>query len=840
MPHRVLILAFLVVPAIILADPGAVSARGRADSAGTAARAAGRPRIGLVLSGGGGRGLAQIGVLRSLEKNRVPVDLIVGTSFGSVVGGLYASGYSAAEIESIAVRTNWTELLSFSEETKRTDLFVNQRDAHRAGYLEIRFDGLEPILPSAMSGGQRLSNYFSTLTLRAPYHPGPSFDRLKVPFRAVATDLVSGRRQVIDSGSLAEAMRASVTVPLLYAPLERDSLTLVDGGLVSNIPVDVAKSLGCDAIIAVNTTSSMRSREQLGAPWEVADQLMTIMMQSQNAAQLALADVVISPETGERIVSDFSGVDSLIAAGERAADARLPAILALMSRAGEGGRGTGGPAARAPAAGEGTDGLPPLGGLRPSSIRFRGNAFIPDAVVDSVLAAGADVRDAAERVEELLRLYRRRGFSLARVTPAAYDSGGALEVAVDEGRIGKIRYEGNLQTRDYIIRREMPLDVGDVFTMAKAEEGLRNIRSTGLFDYVLLDIRYEDGDPVVVLRVKERSSELVRIGFRTDETYGFVGAVTLRDANFRGAWEDVSLTARYGERYRMLTGEYIVNRIFHSYLTLELRGYLKTRDVRVYADDPSAPEGRFDRLETGSYRETKNGIGLAFGSHFERFGDVSAELRAERHRVSVLSGSADDPAGYDFVSIRLRSVADTKDRFLFPTGGVYLALSYESASRRFGSDVGFIKVGVAYESYSTIIAGHTLHPRVSFGLADRTLPLAEQFSLGGMNSFFGIHENDARGRQMLAAGLEYRWRLPFRLLFDSYLRARYDVGMISADPEEIKLSRFRQGVGSELSLDTPLGEVSAGVGVSFSAPGDAGSGVKRGPVLFYFTIGPEF
>ena len=795
-----------------------------------------RPRVGLVLSGGGGRGLSQVGVLRSLEKHRVSVDLIVGTSFGSVVGGLAASGYTAAEIESIAVRTDWEDLLSFSEETKRTDLFVSQRDAHRVGYLELRLDGLEPILPSSISGGQRLSNYFSSLALHAPYHPGPSFDDLKIPFRAVATDLVSGRRVVIGAGSLAEAMRASVTVPLLYAPLERDSLFLVDGGLVSNIPVDVADSLGCDVVIAVNTTSSMRGRAQMEAPWEVADQIMSIMAQSQNARQLSLADVVIAPQTGDRIVSDFSGIDSLIAEGERAADERMPAILALTGPADSAAHSAGEPAG-------GTDGaLSGAAGRHPASIEFSGNAFVPDSDVAAALNELPGERTADERIENLLRLYRRRGYSLASTSVASFDSSsGILRLAIDEGRIARIRYEGNVQTKDYIIRREFPLEVGDIFTTARAERGLTNIKSTGLFEYVLIDLREEPEGPTVVLRVKERSSEIGQIGFRADETYGFVAAVSIRDANFRGAWEDLGITARYGERYGLLLGEYVVNRIFHTYFTLGLRGYLKAREVDAYGDDSTAAEGRFDRVEIGTYREHKNGVTLSFGSHFERFGDVSAELRAERHKIASVSGGGYDPGSYNFVSLRVRSVADTKDRFLFPTSGIYLALSYESASEPLGSDVGFIKLAATYESYSEIFDGHTLHPRASFGYADQTLPLAEQFSLGGMNTFFGIHENDARGRQMLAGGLEYRWKLPFRLIFDTYLRARYDLGMISSDPQEIKLSRFRQGIGGELSLDTPLGEVSAGLGVSFSAPGEEeGAPVKTGPVLFYFTIGPEF
>ncbi|MBI3193688.1 MAG: patatin-like phospholipase family protein [Ignavibacteriae bacterium] len=285
------------------------------------------PKVGLVLSGGGARGLAQIGVLRALEKHNIPIDFIVGNSMGSVIGGLYASGYSTAELESIATYTNWDEVLSFTEGTKRTELFIGQKRADDIGFLTIRFDGLQPIIPSSVSSGQRLINYFMNLTLQSLYHPDSTFDDLKIPFRAVAVDLIKGKRTIIDRGSLAEAMRSSITVPLLYTPLERDSMALVDGGLISNIPVDVAVSTGCDIIIAVNSTSGLRRADQMTAPWEVADQIMTIIMQQPNERQLQCADVVIVPETGERLVDDFSGIDSLIIAGEQATTQYLNKII---------------------------------------------------------------------------------------------------------------------------------------------------------------------------------------------------------------------------------------------------------------------------------------------------------------------------------------------------------------------------------------------------------------------------------------------------------------------------------------------------------------------------------
>jgi len=186
-----------------------------------------RPRVALVLSGGGARGAAQIGVLRAFERHHIPIDFISATSMGAIIGGLYVSGYSVAEIESITVHTDWNEVLSLSDETRRRDLFLDQKVARDRTFLAVRFQGLTPIIPSAVASGQRLTDWLNNEILQALYHPHPDFDHLKIPFRAIATDLISGRRVVIGDGSLAEAIRASATTPLLFDPIERDEKYLL-------------------------------------------------------------------------------------------------------------------------------------------------------------------------------------------------------------------------------------------------------------------------------------------------------------------------------------------------------------------------------------------------------------------------------------------------------------------------------------------------------------------------------------------------------------------------------------------------------------------------------------
>jgi outer membrane protein assembly factor BamA len=191
-----------------------------------------------------------------------------------------------------------------------------------------------------------------------------------------------------------------------------------------------------------------------------------------------------------------------------------------------------------------------------------------------------------------------------------------------------------------------PVRGGDVFNIDAASRAMVNIKSTGLFDYVLLDVRYTDDRPAVIIKVKEKSSELLRLGMHIDNEYAFVGGISIGDENFRGAWEDFSIFGRYGYRRRSAVLSYTVNRLFHSYLTFNTRGYYRSRDVITYFDDPELGPERWERLEEGRYRENKYGWSFTFGSHFERFGDISAELRIENHQISALSGSGYVPERY--------------------------------------------------------------------------------------------------------------------------------------------------------------------------------------------------
>ena len=854
-----------------------------------------RPHIALVLSGGGARGIAQIGVLRALERHGIPVDFIAATSLGAIVGGLYASGYTPDELEQMVRTTDWDDVLSFSDETVRRDRFIDQKLADDRSFLAVRFQGLEPVIPPAISSGQRLTNYLSTKTLQALYHPNPSFDDLKVRFRAVTTDLISGRQVVLKEGSLAEALRASATVPLLFTPVEKDSMQLIDGGLVTNIPVDVARREGYEIVIAVNSTSTLRTTDELNAPWQTADQIMGIMMQSSNEVQLKEADVVITPQVGNHLSSDFTGLDSLILQGELAGELAIKDIVKLIEQKQAGMTGDDSFAIANPeieVRGEGISdslrmnllqsghGTVTAGEVRRRlraiysggdfkdvyaevhtdsqrcrlvytlvqnpilrTVSFSGcNIIAASALEDefaSLLGKPVNHNSAEDALENIVREYRARGYSLARIKSTTFDEPtGYLRVVMDEGIIRKLTVEGLARTEEGFVLREFPLEEGDVFEIEAANRGVRNINSTKLFDYVYLEVSYVLQQPVLTIRLKERPTQLMRFGLRVDNERNLQAYGDFRDENFKGTGTEWGLTMNGGGRNAEFLLEYKAHRLLDTYLTFNVNMFYSFYDSYFYGDAPNQGLNSWDRVQLGEYRDIRYGGRLVFGSQLERFGNATAELSLQNARIKSISNADSLEERYRLSTIRLGTVIDSKDSYPFPKSGFGVNVSYEFAFQGLGSQVGYNALRFMYESYSTWSKRHTFHPRLTVGFADRTMPLGQQFRLGGRETFFGTREDDRRGRQLLLLNLEYRYLLPVRILFNAYLRFRYDLGSISAIPEEIKFSTLRHGVGGEFALDSPIGPVVFGLGKSFffnrKLPNNP---VQDGPFLFYFMMG---
>ncbi|NDY96960.1 patatin-like phospholipase family protein [Wenzhouxiangella limi] len=281
-------------------------------------------RIGLVLGGGGARGAAHVGVLKVLEEQGIAVDVIAGTSMGAIVGALYASGYRADDIEAIVERIDWAGALS--DQPDRT-LLSPQRKADAAlipSSLEIGIgrDGLR--IPQGLIQGQNLGLLLRELLLHVSHVD--HFDRLPIPFRAVAADLVSGESVVLESGDLVDAVRASMSVPGAFQPLRIGDRLLVDGGVVDNVPIDVARAMGATRLIVVDVGSGLADEDEMGSPASVTMQVISILMERQTQRTLELLeddDVLIRPVLRDIGSADFDRAGEAVPLGEAAANANV-------------------------------------------------------------------------------------------------------------------------------------------------------------------------------------------------------------------------------------------------------------------------------------------------------------------------------------------------------------------------------------------------------------------------------------------------------------------------------------------------------------------------------------
>ncbi|NIS38034.1 BamA/TamA family outer membrane protein, partial [Candidatus Saccharibacteria bacterium] len=675
-------------------------------------------KVALVLSGGGARGLSHIGVLKALEEHSLPLDLIVGTSIGSIVGGFYAAGFSADEIAVIAKKIDWNTI--FTDESSRTHLFVSQKSIPRRHLLQFRLDGVIPIIPSSISHGQKVFQALYNRLVKASFQAANDFDNLKIPFRAVATDLLSGKKVVLDKGDLAEAINASSAFPLLFAPVEIDSMWLVDGGITDNLPVSVALEQGADIVIAADATSNLRKKGEIDAPWEIADQVTTIMMKEPIEKSRAKADVVIQPNLQGIKGGSFANGDSIIQRGYTKTVDNIDSLKSVLTRAYRKDRGenryigivekvdfkglSGNDLEKfsnqlKTVAGQAVYKEEILADLKlfyssgifkdvKSSVRgdsshrevcfyFEMHPFIDSVIVnhthilsDSMVSdfknrfsgKRLNVRELLEYTNKLKNILIKQGYSLAQINNIRFDpEENCLIISLDEGYISNIKIAGNEKTLDFVILREFPLKEGNIFEADLATKGIQDIYSTDLFDRVLLNLEKEEEKNILIIKVKEKKYFLTRLGAHYSlerETEAFV---ELLEDNFFGTDTKVSLFGLVGDFSKRAEALFYTVRLFKTYLTTRVSLYYQEREDRFYQN--------LERED--DYRTTRRGARFSIGQQIGRLGLISAELRIENVDISSANLTFPFQDSYRLRTFTIRSVVDKRDNLPFPKRGIF-------------------------------------------------------------------------------------------------------------------------------------------------------------------------
>lgn len=851
-------------------------------------------KIGLVLSGGGARGISQIGILEILEKNNIEPELIVGTSIGSLVGGLKSSGYNSKEIADLFKKTNWTNVLKLTNTASRENLYFEQKKIQDKSLISLSLDGFKPILPSSLSNGQSILDIINIEILNSRYNTKNNFSDLKYPFISVATNIDNGNSEVLTEGNLSEAIKASITFPLLYSPTFFNGKNLVDGGLTANIPVQQALDYGMDFTIVVNSTSPLKTSKELINPLNTADQILSITMDKLNDLQISKAGFVFTPDIGNYSSTDYSKIDYLMNKGREEAEIKIPELLLKLDsleyyssvyfnnfvinpqinlkgisdidyeiyslinkkdivRYSDVEKvlkylyKTGNYAnVYAEISNVNSQAIINITGIpnpELNSVIIYNNPGINDSLIinfeNKYVNKSLNSVDNLKLFDDLLGDIRSKGLSYIEITKFIYDYNSRnILIYFSNGKVNEIEINGNYRTNNSFIERELKVSENKIITKADIEQSIKNLSSTNLFSQVSLYFIEDNEKRKLTLNLIEKNTRNIRLAIRSDNERNFQGLIDIRDENFLGSGNEIGISGSGSLRNREFKAEFRSNRFFDTYLTYNLTGLYSFNDVNTYKEVINESRGEFVRERTGTYRDIKKGLRFLLGSQLEKLGILYSQLIYEFYNLNTISGEEILSDNLRIIKLKFGTLIDSQDKIPFPNEGSLLNLYYETSQDNLGSNVSYSKIFINYEQYIPVGNSFTLKPRFIFGFADRTTPFQEQFSLGGETSFFGMVEDQLRGRQKLETSLELRYMLPIKIFFDTFLKFRYDLGRVWENAEDIRFKDLRHGIGISISFDSPIGEASFSVGRTFLVnKGFTDKSFIFGPYTFYYSIG---
>jgi NTE family protein len=761
-----------------------------------------RPRICVVLSGGGARGMAHIGVLKILDELKVPIDCIAGTSMGAIVGGLYASGMTVEQIESTMLSVDWQE--AFHDAPPRRDLTFRRKQDDR-NFLVTWPLGLKHgkiLLPKGFIQGQKLQETLRQLTL--PFSKSTDFDQLPTPFRAVATDLETGNAVVMGEGDLSIAMRASVSAPGVFAPVELNGRLLVDGGLAENLPVDVARAMHADILIVSDVSFPLQPRAALDSALSISNQMLAILVRKDSdrqRASLGSRDVLIEPDLGLTPSTAFSAAATVISRGEDAARADRAALEAYS---------VGDSAYREYLARRGArePGLPPIKFVRvdPQSKRYEKTIL---AEMQPLVGKPLDPDEVGKRITELygLGMFETLDYTLVQ-QPA-----GTGTVA-STGKVGS----SNISTAN----NNAGTGTGT---------GTGTCTSTGADAGTCTNAGDVDSGLEIQARRKSWGPNYLRFGlnlqddFQGDGHYNAAARFVLTEINQLGA--ELLTDVQIGTDPKVVSEFYQPIDATRTWFVAP-SARIEVRDLPIYNSDNS---------EVADYRDREAEADLDFGSNLGDWG----EIRVGYHRTN---GETHDRLGdpdlvtptYNIGEYFFKFSYDQLDNVHFPRDGQSFTLQWDANRVNLGGDTAFDKVTADWLmarsiGRNTILlwtsAGVTLDGKFS------PTDLPEFYSLGGLFNLSGLAPTSLTGEDYAIGRAIY-----FRKIghggegffeFPAYIGASFEAGNVWQSRSEISFGSLRKDGSIFIAFDTPLGPIYLGSGYD-----------QRGTAGYYLFLGRTF
>ena len=715
----------------------------------TGAEESQRPKIGLALGGGGAKGGAHVGVIKVLEEMNVPIDFIAGTSIGAIVGGLYASGMTSDELAEAIASIDWSEAMQ--DKPPRRDLNFRRKedDARYLFDLEVGIGrgGLE--WPAGFISGQNLFFLLQSLTLGVA--DVDDFDKLPIPFRAVATDVGNGEMVVLDHGYLATAMRASMAIPAFFTPVELDGKLLVDGGMVNNLPVDVAFDMGADIVIAVDLGAELSEREVGLSVVQIYQQTVRMLTRPNVGPRIDMADLVINPGVSDYGTMAFEQIVEIMEKGEVAARDMVDEIgrFSVEPSIFEAHR-----AAQIP---------PPPDPIRIDFVDFVGNERVDDRVIRNHirLEAGSELT---------LRMF---GDDLSDLL-----GGGSRQE----------------ERRQKQLTGEAPLDLRALF------EDLRRIYGLGEFEQVDFGFEQRGEQRGVVLRIREKpwGPNYLHFGLEIATEGGgetllqFLLNLTKTTLNARGGeWRNDLLIGNdrgvFSEFYQPLD--------FGGRFFVAPRVDYDARRIRLFEDGDSLAELETSNLTFGF------DLGYQAGTYAEvRLGGITGAGGATLETGSLPPDLVEDVRDISYGGARLLVRADRLDSVTIPRRGWATVFRALESLDELGADDEYTKLFWSGQKFVTR-GKHTGFVGARAGWSSGDLPIYDEFTLGGFASMSGYQDNELRGQYLGLGRLGYYYRLFKRWYFGGWAES----GNVWQADEPIGWDNLRYSGTVILAKDTAIG-----------------------------------
>ena len=772
-----------------------------------------RIKIGLALRGGGALGFAHIGALAVIDSLEIPIDYVAGTSMGGLVGALYAMGYSAEEMEALVLSFDWQDI--FNDNISRDYLPYMIKKNSGKYQIDLDISGYSPTLPVGLIPGQKIYDTFFFITYL--YEGIKSFDDLPISFRCIGADLVSGEEVIFSKGSLAKAMRATMSIPTIFDPIQYNDSLIIDGGMTNNFPVDVTKNMGSDLVIGLNLVSAHRSIDYYDNLFKILDRSIDVPRKTKLQQTIDMADILLQQDITGFTASNFDtiSIKKIIQRGRMAAYDQLERLITLKHEILNQDESQ---------LKQNTKWI--------NQIDLTGNSTITKSQLEKILYIKEGKRFSSEILNKRLRKFNSSTVLAEMKVDVEEVDAKSVNLKIHINQVyspvmKEISITGNREIPDEFIVNYLGIQVGEKIDISELDHRISLLYALDYFSVIRYSFDQHDDRTISFnLIFVERSPYKFFLGIHYDDFYKLVGAVGFRFNSPLIPGLLVNTELQFSGLTRFRTD------IVYPSRSLDLRIY-PALSIGYY----SIPKDVFNEEGVKIFRfdDTQWNFGGGIALSPTRFMNITGELFLQLPDVKLKIGFVDSVTTKytdNIVSANFNFDIDVLDNLLIPRRGIKFAAQMEISSKKIGSTFDYARLESYFDLYQTFYDHHTLRLNGSYLRSWETDPVFKTlFFIGGPVSFFGLDYSQGMGTEFLTLRTDYRWEFLENLYVNGIVNIspRYKIGF----PGSETTGKTLWGFGFGVMYNSILGPIEMSFSWGDKSPYNPGTYVSR----IYFSAG---